>query len=152
MSRAALQDCPNGCGKKHYGPPTASNCAKYGVGAAGTSGGATGVSGSLAEKSVLGSKESPVRKGLNGKPVMGSDIDHDDEMMSPYRMFADKQTAKFHNYAENLTGKNAERSAAIAAFLDTKPSRDQLLDHNAALDIAVNSFGTQSVINRANRL
>lgn len=32
MARPGLQDCPNGCGRRHYGAPTATNCPRYSTG------------------------------------------------------------------------------------------------------------------------
>lgn len=53
MARGKLQDCTLGCGHKHYGPPTATNCEKYRASHSGTgAGGAT--SSRLASKSLLG--------------------------------------------------------------------------------------------------
>lgn len=52
-SSAALQDCLNGCGKRHYGPATATNCPRYKSGA-GITGSTAGQTGSVLEsKSVL---------------------------------------------------------------------------------------------------
>lgn len=63
MTRSALQDCPNGCGHKHYGPPTASNCSRYGQSAGVHTTAAT--SSSLASKSLLGATPTRQRQELD---------------------------------------------------------------------------------------
>lgn len=51
MTRPALQNCPYGCGRKHYGPPTATNCTRYGSSADSVA--STPPADSLASKSLL---------------------------------------------------------------------------------------------------
>lgn len=50
---ATLQDCPNQCGRQHYGPPTASNCPRFRAGGSGRAAGSLASGSALATKSIL---------------------------------------------------------------------------------------------------